>query len=434
MKNVNEFTGVFNKEKLHLGNVLGGGETRYFYQSLSEYQVLNFSVCVPSNLTVALNCDGYDFVAYQSNGHYGYTNSPLMVAIVNQPLQGVQFDGVSSQLSFLNKIVNELQNQFKLLSVNETIINGYPALVINQEITVSGSHTSALFIANHTLTQLSISFNDSYSNAKELTQLILDSFTVSSSSNSTAQRGNSSQSVHLSWNHSSSIPSHSLTPVNQGSNYCDSNRVNQDSHYCDSNRGDRDSHYHDSNRVNQDSHYCDSNRVNQDSQCYDSNRVNSDSHYCNSNGVNQDSHYCNSNGVNQDSNYCDSNRVNQDSHYCNSSGVNQGSQCYDSNRVNQDSHYGDSNGVNQDSHYGDSNGVNQDSNYCNSNGVNQGSDCHCSNDSHQSQSGFNGGNESHSINDELNNHHHAVSSWTEAVHHIVLLTLPLSDFSHSVNE
>ena len=105
MKNVNEFTGVFNKEKLHLGNVLGGGETRYFYQSLSEYQVLNFSICVPSNLTVALNCDGYDFVAYQSNGHYGYTNSPLMVAIVNQPLQGVQFDGVSSQLSFLNKMV-----------------------------------------------------------------------------------------------------------------------------------------------------------------------------------------------------------------------------------------------------------------------------------------------------------------------------------------
>lgn len=338
MKNVNEFTGVFNKEKLHLGNVLGGGETRYFYQSLSEYQVLNFSICVPSNLTVALNCDGYDFVAYQSNGHYGYTNSPLMVAIVNQPLQGVQFDGVSSQLSFLNKIVNELQNQFKLLSVNETIINGYPALVINQEITVSGSHTSALFIANHTLTQLSISFNDSYSNAKELTQLILDSFTVSSSSNSTAQRGNSSQSVHLSWNHSSSLPSHSLNPVNQGS------------------------------------------------QCYDSNRVNQDSSYCNSNGV------------------------------------------------NQDSNYGYSNGVNQDSHYGDSNGVNQDSHYCNSNGVNQGSNCHCSNDSHQSQPDFNGGNESNSVNDELNNHHHAVSSWTEAVHHIVLLTLPLSDFSHSVNE
>ena len=164
------------------------------------------------------------------------------------------------------------------------------------------------------LTQLSISFNDSYSNAKELTQLILDSFTVSSSSNSTAQRGNSSQSVHLSWNHSSSLPSHSLNPVNQGS------------------------------------------------------------------------------------------------------------QCYDSNRVNQDSHYGDSNGVNQDSHY------------CNSNGVNQGSNCHCSNDSHQSQPDFNGGNESNSVNDELNNHHHAVSSWTEAVHHIVLLTLPLSDFSHSVNE
>lgn len=272
------------------------GETRYSYQSLTEYHVLNFSICVPSNLTVALNCDGYDFVAYQSNGHSGYTNSPLMVAIVNQPLQGVQFDGISSQLFFLNQIVNELQNQFKLLSVNETSINGYPALVINQEITVSGSHTSALFIANHTLTQL-----------------ILDSFTVSSSFNSTPQRGNSSQSVHLSWSHSSSNPSHSW------------NRVNQDSQWCDSNRGDRDAQYHDSNRGEQ------------------------------------------------------------------------GSQCHDTNRGNQTS------------------------------------DCHCSNDSHQSQQVFNGGDESHSVNDELNNHR-VVSSWTEAVHDIVLISLPLSDFSHSVNK
>ena len=353
---------------------------------------------MPSNLTVALNCDGYDFVAYQSNGHYGYTNSPLMVAIVNQPLQGIQFDGVSSQLSFLNKIVNELQNQFKLLSVNETSINGYPALIINQEITVSGSHTSALFIANHTLTQLSISFNDSYSNAKELTQLILDSFTVSSSSNSTAQRGNSSQSVHLSWSHSSSNPSHSW------------NRVNQDSQYCDSNRGDRDSQSYDSNRVNQDSQYHDSNRVNQDSQYHDSNRGDRDSRYHDVNRGDRDSQYHDSNRGDRDSQYHDLNRGDRDSQY------------HDLNRGDRDSQYHDSNRGDRDSQYHDSNRVNETS------------DCHCSNDSHQSQPGFNGGNESHSVNDELNNHHNAVSSWTEAVHHIVLLTLPLSDFSHSVNE
>ncbi len=176
-----QFFTTFQGLNLTLEELLGkyaAGE--YAYRNLMECHILNYSICVPDHLNTITNCDGYDFVAYESNRYHDYSVAPLTVTISSHRLTHASFQTKADQLDFLKRIVGIMQHQFSIKRITEATLDGHPAVVVEQATGTAGSQTYAMLISNQILTQISVSFHGNFTNVQEMTQLIMDSFKVNS--------------------------------------------------------------------------------------------------------------------------------------------------------------------------------------------------------------------------------------------------------------
>ena len=176
-----QFFTTFQGLNLNLEELLGKYAAReYSYQSMVEIDVLNYSISVPDHLNTMINCDGYDFVAYESNQYFDYSMALLTVTISSQPLLDSSFQTEADQLAFLKRMVGIMQHQFNVKKLKETMIDGHPAIIVEQGLSLVGSQTYAMLISNHVLMQISVSLKGNFTNAQEVTEGIITSFRVNS--------------------------------------------------------------------------------------------------------------------------------------------------------------------------------------------------------------------------------------------------------------
>ena len=87
-----QFCTTFQGLNLNLEELLGKYAAReYAYRNLVEYDILNYSICVPDHLNTMTNCDGYEFIAYEANQYHDYSIAPLTVTISSQRLNDASF-------------------------------------------------------------------------------------------------------------------------------------------------------------------------------------------------------------------------------------------------------------------------------------------------------------------------------------------------------
>ncbi|MBQ4163861.1 MAG: hypothetical protein IJD87_02150 [Turicibacter sp.] len=176
-----QFSTTFQDLDLNLEELLGKYAARdYHYKNLVEYEILNYSICVPDHLNTAINHDGYDFIAYESNGQSGYSSAPLAVTISNQPLVKAAFPTKADQLAFLKRMAEIMKRQLRIKEVAETTLDGCQAIILEEKMEVIGRQTHAILISNQFLTQISVTIRGNFINAEELTEMIIQSFKVNS--------------------------------------------------------------------------------------------------------------------------------------------------------------------------------------------------------------------------------------------------------------
>lgn len=176
-----QFSTTFQDLDLNLEELLGKYAARdYHYKNLVEYEILNYSICVPDHLNTAINHDGYDFIAYESNRQSGYSSAPLAVTISNQPLVKAAFPTKADQLAFLKRMAEIMKRQLRIKEVAETTLDGCQAIILEEKMEVIGRQTHAILISNQFLTQISVTIRGNFINAEELTEMIIQSFKVNS--------------------------------------------------------------------------------------------------------------------------------------------------------------------------------------------------------------------------------------------------------------
>ena len=176
-----QFCTTFQGLNLNLEELLGKYAAReYAYRNLVEYDILNYSICVPDHLNTMTNCDGYEFIAYEANQYHDYSIAPLTVTISSQRLNDASFQTKTDKLAFLKRMVGIMQHQFSIKTMTEAMIDGYPAVIIEQAMSTAGSQTYAMLISNQCLTQISVSLHGNFTNAREITHAIVTSFKVNS--------------------------------------------------------------------------------------------------------------------------------------------------------------------------------------------------------------------------------------------------------------
>lgn len=176
-----QFSTTFQGLNLNLEELLGKYAARdYHYKNLVEYEILNYSICVPEDLNTAIHHDGYDFIAYESSRKSDYNTSPLTVTISNQPLVKEAFLTKADQLTFLKRMVEIMKRQSKIKEVTETTLDGCQAIILEEKMEVVGLKTHAILISNQFLTKISVTLRGNFTNSEEMTQTIIQSFKVNS--------------------------------------------------------------------------------------------------------------------------------------------------------------------------------------------------------------------------------------------------------------
>ena len=176
-----QFSTAFQGLNLNLEELLGKYAARdYHYKNLVEYEILNYSICVPDHLNTVMKHDGYDFIAYELNQKSSYGMAPLAVTISNQPLVKAAFPTKADQLAFLRRMVEIMKRQSKIKEVTETTLDGCQAIIFEEKIDGTGRKTCAILISNQFLTQISVTIRGNFTNSEELTNAIIQSFKVNS--------------------------------------------------------------------------------------------------------------------------------------------------------------------------------------------------------------------------------------------------------------
>lgn len=152
----------------------------YAYHRFEEYGVSNYSICLPNHLNILRDYDGYHLIAYEANQYQDYTVAPLTVTIRSYPLNLTSFQTTSDQRTFLKKVAMEMSQSVMMEDLDEIVIDGHPTMLMTEATNKSGVSTHAVLISHQRLLQISVLFRGDFTNMRQVTEDIIQSFKVHS--------------------------------------------------------------------------------------------------------------------------------------------------------------------------------------------------------------------------------------------------------------
>lgn len=170
---------LFNGIELPLDDLEQLRLTPSLSQSMTRYQVLNFSLCIPHSFNVLVNTDGYDLIAYHPVYSYDYHIAPIIVTVNHEDVSALQLGSDLNQFTFMELILESLQSPLNFIKLEEYNVDGYEAVKVEQSFTELGKKQIIfLWMMNQTLVKVAVSFNEVLDYSDELTHFIIQNFKV----------------------------------------------------------------------------------------------------------------------------------------------------------------------------------------------------------------------------------------------------------------